>query len=132
MADAGVVVSGLITDLMAAAESGGGATDYIVHHETFLSNKVPHGIVDFSTLNLDTVFFSLVLALLFGGAFYLAARDHRGAGQVSAVRRSAGRFRRQAGQGHLPRHEQAHRPARPHHLLLDPAVQPHGSGAGRP
>lgn len=59
---------------MAAAEGGSGATDYIVHHETFLSNKVPHGIVDFSTLNLDTVFFSLVLALLFGGAFYLAAR----------------------------------------------------------
>jgi len=67
-------VSGLITGLAAAAEGGGGATDYIVHHETFLSNKVPHGIVDFSTINLDTVFFSVLLAVLFGGAFYLAAR----------------------------------------------------------
>ena len=59
---------------MAAAEGGSGATEYIVHHETFLSNKVPHGIVDFSAINLDTVFFSVVLAVLFGGAFYLAAR----------------------------------------------------------
>ena len=58
----------------AAAENGSGATDYIVHHETFLSSKAPHGIVDFSTINLDTVFFSVLLALLFGGAFYLAAR----------------------------------------------------------
>jgi F-type H+-transporting ATPase subunit a len=60
---------------MAAAEqAGGGATEYIVHHETFLSNKVPHGIVDFSAINLDTVFFSILLAALFGGAFFLAAR----------------------------------------------------------
>jgi F-type H+-transporting ATPase subunit a len=59
---------------MTAAAEGGGATEYIVHHETFLSNKVPHGIVDFSTLNLDTVFFSVLLAVAFGGAFYLAAR----------------------------------------------------------
>jgi F-type H+-transporting ATPase subunit a len=59
---------------MTAAENAGGATEYIVHHETFLSNKVPHGIVDFSTLNLDTVFFSALLAVLFAGAFYFAAR----------------------------------------------------------
>ncbi|HYM27528.1 MAG TPA: FoF1 ATP synthase subunit a, partial [Steroidobacteraceae bacterium] len=57
-----------------AAENAPGATDYIVHHETFLSNKVPHGIVDFTAINLDTVFFSVLLALLFGGAFYIAAR----------------------------------------------------------
>jgi F-type H+-transporting ATPase subunit a len=67
-------VTGLITGLAAAVEGGGGATDYIVHHETFLSNKVPQGIVDFSVINLDTVFFSVLLAVLFGGAFYLAAR----------------------------------------------------------
>ena len=60
--------------LQAAAESGGGATDYIVHHETFLSNKVPHGILDFTTVNLDTVFFSVVLAVLFAASFYAAAR----------------------------------------------------------
>jgi F-type H+-transporting ATPase subunit a len=56
------------------AEESGGATEYIVHHETFLSNKMPHGIVDFSAINLDTVFFSVLLAVLFGGAFYFAAR----------------------------------------------------------
>jgi F-type H+-transporting ATPase subunit a len=60
--------------LIAAAADAGGATDYIVHHETFLSNKVPHGIVDFSTINLDTVFFSILLAVLFGGSFFFAAR----------------------------------------------------------
>jgi F-type H+-transporting ATPase subunit a len=57
-----------------AAEDAPGATEYIVHHETFLSNKVPHGIVDFTAINLDTVFFSVLLAVLFGGAFYIAAR----------------------------------------------------------
>ncbi|HET9330356.1 MAG TPA: F0F1 ATP synthase subunit A, partial [Steroidobacteraceae bacterium] len=57
-----------------AAENAPGATDYIVHHETFLSNKVPQGIVDFTAINLDTVFFSVLLAVLFGGAFYIAAR----------------------------------------------------------
>lgn len=56
------------------AEEAGGATEYIVHHETFLSSKVPKGILDMSTLNLDTVFFSVLLAVLFGGAFYIAAR----------------------------------------------------------
>jgi F-type H+-transporting ATPase subunit a len=65
-------VVGLLTKTVAA--EGGGATEYIVHHETFLSNKVPNGIVDFATLNLDTVFFSVLLALAFAGAFYLAAR----------------------------------------------------------
>jgi F-type H+-transporting ATPase subunit a len=59
---------------MAAAETGSGATEYIVHHETFLSSKVPHGILDFSTLNLDTVFFSALLGVLFVGAFWLIAR----------------------------------------------------------
>jgi F-type H+-transporting ATPase subunit a len=57
-----------------AAENAPGATEYIVHHETFLSNKVPHGIVDFTAINLDTVFFSVLLAVLFAGGFYLAAR----------------------------------------------------------
>jgi F-type H+-transporting ATPase subunit a len=64
----------LMGSQMVAAEGGGSATAYIVHHETFLSNKVPHGILDFTAINLDTVFFSLLLALLFGGTFYIAAR----------------------------------------------------------
>lgn len=63
-----------VGSLMLAAEGGGSATEYIVHHETFLSNKVPHGILDFTAINLDTVFFSVLLAVLFAGAFYVAAR----------------------------------------------------------
>jgi F-type H+-transporting ATPase subunit a len=58
---------------MAAAEPTS-ANEYILHHLTFLSNKEPKGIVDFSVIHLDTVFFSFVLAVLFGGAFYFAAR----------------------------------------------------------
>jgi F-type H+-transporting ATPase subunit a len=59
---------------MAEAEHAPGATDYIIHHETFLSNKAPHGIVDFSVINYDTVFFSVLLGVLFVGLFWLIAR----------------------------------------------------------
>jgi F-type H+-transporting ATPase subunit a len=57
-----------------AAEQPTTANEYILHHLTFLSNKEPKGIVDFSVIHWDTVFFSVALALLFGGSFYLAAR----------------------------------------------------------
>jgi F-type H+-transporting ATPase subunit a len=50
------------------------ANEYILHHLTFLSNREPKGVVDFTTIHLDSVFFSVLLAVLFGGAFYLAAR----------------------------------------------------------
>ena len=59
---------------MADAEQAPGATDYILHHQTFLSNKSPHGIVDFSVVNYDTVFFSVLLALVFLLLFGLVAR----------------------------------------------------------
>ncbi|MBV8784182.1 MAG: F0F1 ATP synthase subunit A [Gammaproteobacteria bacterium] len=54
---------------MADAAEAPGATEYILHHQTFLSNKAPHGIVDFSVINYDTVFFSVLLALVFIGLF---------------------------------------------------------------
>jgi F-type H+-transporting ATPase subunit a len=57
-----------------AAERAPGATEYILHHQTFLSNKAPHGIVDFSVINYDTVFFSVLLALVFFGLFWWVAR----------------------------------------------------------
>ncbi len=57
-----------------AAEKAGGATEYILHHQTFLSNKPPHGIVDFTVINYDTVFFSVLLAAVFFGLFWLVAR----------------------------------------------------------
>jgi F-type H+-transporting ATPase subunit a len=50
------------------------ANEYILHHLTFLSNKEPVGVMDFSVVHLDSVFFSVLLALLFGGSFYFAAR----------------------------------------------------------
>ncbi|HEY1872911.1 MAG TPA: FoF1 ATP synthase subunit a, partial [Steroidobacteraceae bacterium] len=59
---------------MSAAEQGGGATGYILHHETNLSNKAAHGIVDFSVVNYDTVFFSVFLAVVFLVLFGLVAR----------------------------------------------------------
>lgn len=50
------------------------ATEYIVHHLGFLKNKEQTQLVDFTVVHLDSVFFSVLLALVFGGAFYLAAR----------------------------------------------------------
>ena len=57
-----------------AAEQPTTANEYIHHHLTFLSNKEPTGIVDFSSIHLDSIFFSVLLAILFAGSFYLAAR----------------------------------------------------------
>jgi F-type H+-transporting ATPase subunit a len=57
-----------------AVEQPTTANEYILHHLTFLSNKKQMAVVDFSVIHLDTVFFSVALAVLFGGAFYFAAR----------------------------------------------------------
>jgi F-type H+-transporting ATPase subunit a len=57
-----------------AAEQAESAGEYIRHHLTFLANKEATGIVDFSVIHWDSVFFSLVLAVLFAGSFYAAAR----------------------------------------------------------
>ncbi len=54
--------------------------EYIVHHLGFLQNKEAQGIVDFSVIHWDSVFFSIALAVLFGGAFYIAARRSVGSG----------------------------------------------------
>jgi F-type H+-transporting ATPase subunit a len=58
-----------------AAEAPSNSGEYVTHHLTFLSNKTPHGIADFTVINLDSVFFAVVLAVVFGGSFYLAARN---------------------------------------------------------
>jgi F-type H+-transporting ATPase subunit a len=65
---------GVLSIMMSAAEQGGGATGYIVGHEENLSNKAAHGIVDFSVINYDTVFFSVFLAVVFLVLFGLVAR----------------------------------------------------------
>jgi len=61
--------------LQHAAQETPSANEYIVHHLGFLSNKEAHGIVDFSVIHWDSVFFSVILAVLFGGSFYIAARQ---------------------------------------------------------
>jgi F-type H+-transporting ATPase subunit a len=63
-----------------AAEQAPTANEYIVHHLTFLSNKESSGIVDFSVVHWDSVFFSVLLAIVFGAAFYIAARRARTVG----------------------------------------------------
>jgi F-type H+-transporting ATPase subunit a len=60
-----------------AVEQPTSANEYIRHHLTFLSNKESNGVVDFSVIHWDTVFFSVLLAILFGGSFYFAARKVR-------------------------------------------------------
>ena len=49
-------------------------TEYISHHITFLTNKQPVGLIDFSVVDFDSVFFSIALAVLFFGVFFVAAR----------------------------------------------------------
>ena len=53
-----------------ATEHAPNASEYIVHHLTFLTNKKQVGLVDWSVLHLDTLFFSIGLGLL--GVFILA------------------------------------------------------------
>jgi F-type H+-transporting ATPase subunit a len=57
-----------------AAEQVPSAGEYIIHHLTFLSNKEAGGIVDFSVIHWDSIFFSVLLAVAFAGSFYMAAR----------------------------------------------------------
>jgi F-type H+-transporting ATPase subunit a len=61
--------------LQHAAQEAPSANEYIVHHLGFLSNKEAHGIVDFSVIHWDSVFFAVLLAIVFGGSFYAAARQ---------------------------------------------------------
>ena len=48
--------------------------EYILHHLTFLTNKPQTSLVNFTVIDYDTVFFSVLLAVLFAGSFYLVAR----------------------------------------------------------
>src|SRR5690348_13862984 len=58
-----------------AAEHAPSGSEYIVHH---LKN-LQHG-EGFWTFNLDSIFFSVLLGVLFTGSFYLAARKLRADG----------------------------------------------------
>ncbi|MBE7423279.1 MAG: F0F1 ATP synthase subunit A [Zoogloeaceae bacterium] len=53
-----------------ATEHAPTASEYIVHHLTFLTNKKQVGLVDWSVLHIDSLFFSIGLGLL--GVFLMA------------------------------------------------------------
>ncbi|MGZ5130253.1 MAG: F0F1 ATP synthase subunit A [Caldimonas sp.] len=59
-----------------AAEEGHAlsAGEYILHHVTHFSTGKPKGLVDFSVLNFDSVFFTIVLGALGCFLLWLAAR----------------------------------------------------------
>ena len=59
---------------MAAAEHAPTAGEYIIHHLTHFGNGTPKGLVDFSVINFDSVFFSIVLGALGCYLLWRAAR----------------------------------------------------------
>lgn len=55
-----------------AAEQPASVNEYIVHHLTNLTHKTGEGA--FWTVHVDSIFFAVLLAVVFGGSFWLAAR----------------------------------------------------------
>ena len=51
---------------MAAEGHAPTAGEYIVHHLTHLSTGKPKGLVDFSVVNWDSVFFSIAIGVSIG------------------------------------------------------------------
>lgn len=56
------------------AEKGPTASEYITHHLTHYQPSPQHGIIDFHTINLDTVFWSLLMGVVGLFLMRLAAR----------------------------------------------------------
>ena len=56
------------------SEHAPSAGEYIIHHLTHLQNKQQSSVVDFSVINLDSVFFTVVLGVLGCWLLWLAAR----------------------------------------------------------
>lgn len=59
---------------MAAAEHAPTSSEYIAHHLTHLSNAKPKGLVDFSVINYDSVFFAVVLGVFACFVMWRAAK----------------------------------------------------------
>jgi F-type H+-transporting ATPase subunit a len=59
---------------MAAEGHAPTSGEYIVHHLTHLQTEKQTALVDFSVFNLDSIFYSVVLGVLFCWVFWLAAR----------------------------------------------------------
>jgi F-type H+-transporting ATPase subunit a len=60
--------------------------DYVTEHLTYLSNKPQTSLINFTVINYDTVFFSVLLAVLFAGSFYWVARRMATGGTAAAPR----------------------------------------------
>ena len=59
---------------MAGHESAPTAGEYIIHHLQHLQNKKQTGVVDFSVINLDSLFFTIVVGVVGCWLLWLAAR----------------------------------------------------------
>jgi F-type H+-transporting ATPase subunit a len=59
---------------MAAESHAPTSGEYIVHHLTHAQNAKPASLIDFSVVNYDSVFFSVLLGVLGCGLMWLAAR----------------------------------------------------------
>jgi F-type H+-transporting ATPase subunit a len=59
---------------MAASGQAPTSGEYIVHHLTHLQNKTQTNIVDFTVVNLDSVFWSITLGIVACAFMYFAAR----------------------------------------------------------
>jgi F-type H+-transporting ATPase subunit a len=59
---------------MAAEEHAQTPGEYIIHHLTHFGTGKPKGLVDFSVINFDSVFFSIALGVLGCFVMWLAAR----------------------------------------------------------
>ena len=57
-----------------ATEHGPTASEYVIHHLTFLQNKKQGALVDFSVINYDSIFFTLVIGAAMCFLMWLAAR----------------------------------------------------------
>jgi F-type H+-transporting ATPase subunit a len=57
-----------------AAGHGPTAGEYIVHHLTFLQNKQPSNVVDFSVFNWDSLFWSILIGVVTCLLLWMAAR----------------------------------------------------------
>jgi F-type H+-transporting ATPase subunit a len=59
---------------MAATGQAPTSGEYIVHHLTHLQNKVQTEVVDFSVINIDSVFWSVTLGIVACALMYFASR----------------------------------------------------------
>ena len=59
---------------MAADSQGQTAGEYIIHHLQHLQNQHQQGVVDFSVVNLDSTFFTIVVGVIGCWLLWLAAR----------------------------------------------------------